>query len=95
MPDWKQLSDEINKAGSTYDVLRRRYLAKLASLTGRNTIAYYSGWLQKPGLPGPAVAVPRRPRSQLRNACTGSRAAVTSSAWAIPRLVALAPRSAR
>jgi ATP-dependent protease ClpP protease subunit len=47
MPDWKDLLDEIREAGSTYDIVRRKYLKKLHELTGRNVIVYYSGWLQK------------------------------------------------
>jgi ATP-dependent protease ClpP protease subunit len=51
MPNWKEVLDEINKqliAGdkSALDTVRRKYLAALSSKTGRNTIAYYSGWLQ-------------------------------------------------
>jgi len=42
---------EINAVGSGHDVIRRKYLLKLSDLTGRNTIIYYSGWLQK-GFPG-------------------------------------------
>lgn len=49
MANWNQLLDEINKEGSTYDIVRRNHLKKLSKLTGRNAIAYYSGWLQKPG----------------------------------------------
>ena len=37
------------------DVVRRRYLAKLREITGRNVIIYYSGWLQKPGSPGTEI----------------------------------------
>jgi membrane-bound ClpP family serine protease len=48
MPDWNSLSNEIRASGSTYDLLRRKYLRSLHDLTGRNTIIYYSGWLQKP-----------------------------------------------
>ena len=55
MPDWKQILDEINQSGSTHDVIRRKYLAKLSKLTRRNVILYYSGWLQKPGLRGTEV----------------------------------------
>jgi len=33
-----------------HDVVRRRYLAKLFDLTGRNVIIYDSGWLQKRGV---------------------------------------------
>lgn len=53
MPSWRVILDEIQAAGSPYDVTRRKYLAELHHLTGRNVIAYYSGWLQKGGLPGP------------------------------------------
>lgn len=47
MPSWKDILDEVKASGSTYDVVRRKYLAKLFEITGRNTIVYYSGWLQK------------------------------------------------
>ncbi|MGH2535005.1 MAG: SDH family Clp fold serine proteinase [Thermomicrobiales bacterium] len=47
MPGWKTLFDETREAGNAHDVVRRKYLAELSRLTGRNTIAYYSGWLQK------------------------------------------------
>lgn len=50
MPTWKNLADEVRAAGSTYDVIRRKYLTKLSRVTGRNVIVYYSGWLQKPAL---------------------------------------------
>lgn len=46
MPNWSQLLDEIRSSGSTHDVIRRKYLAKVNELTGRNVIIYYSGWLQ-------------------------------------------------
>ena len=52
MPNWNELLDEIRAAGSMYDVVRRRYLAKLHELTKRNVIIYYSGWLQKQGVAG-------------------------------------------
>ena len=55
MPNWKAILDELNSAGSQYDIIRRNYLENLANLTGRNVIIYYSGWLQKPGLPGTEV----------------------------------------
>lgn len=47
MPTWKDLLNEVKDAGSTYDVIRRKYLKQLHELTGRNVIVYYSGWLQK------------------------------------------------
>lgn len=48
MPNWNQILSEITQAGSTYDSVRRRYIAKLHEQTDRNVILYYSGWLQKP-----------------------------------------------
>lgn len=50
MPNWKELLDEVRTTGSTHDVLRRKYISNLSALTGRNTIVYYSGWLQKADL---------------------------------------------
>lgn len=47
MPNWKQLMDEINAEGSTFDIIRRKYISNLHDITGRNVIVYYSGWLQK------------------------------------------------
>lgn len=55
MPSWHQLLEEIKVKGSTYDVVRRQYLNRLHRATGRNVILYYSGWLQKPGMPGVQV----------------------------------------
>ena len=51
MPSWHSILEEIQHRGSIHDVIRREYLAKLHSVTGRNVIVYYSGWLQKPGVP--------------------------------------------
>lgn len=52
MPSWNEVLDEINSAGgvSALDLVRRKYLSQLNIKTGRNVIAYYSGWLQKPGI---------------------------------------------
>ena len=47
MPNWKELLEEVKAAGSTHDVIRRKYLQQLHEKTGRNVIVYYSGWLQK------------------------------------------------
>jgi hypothetical protein len=47
MPSWNDVLEEIQAAGSTHDVTRRKYLKQLHEYTGRNVIAYYSGWLQK------------------------------------------------
>lgn len=48
MPSWNELLEQLQRAGNAHDVIRRRYLAELSRLTGRNTIVYYSAWLQKP-----------------------------------------------
>jgi ATP-dependent protease ClpP protease subunit len=55
MPNWNDILDEIQKEGSTHDIVRRKYLKNLNSLTGRNIIIYYSGWLQKPNLSGVGI----------------------------------------
>ena len=63
MPNWGQVLSEIqaqdakltNDAKSAVDVVRRRYLKKLHKKTGRNVIAYYSGWLSSPGAFGTDV----------------------------------------
>lgn len=55
MPNWNELLNEIKATGSMYDVIRRRYLAKLHEITGRNVIIYYSGWLQKRGVVGAEI----------------------------------------
>jgi hypothetical protein len=52
MPSWHTILEEITRSGSTHDIVRRQYLRFLSKLTGRNVIVYYSGWLQKPGIPG-------------------------------------------
>jgi len=50
MPNWKEILAETQRVGSGFDVVRRQYLRRLAALTKRNVIVYYSGWLQKPEL---------------------------------------------
>lgn len=52
MPSWNQVLDELRqcKRFDAPDFIRRKYLKKLYEKTGRNVIAYYSGWLQKPNL---------------------------------------------
>ena len=50
MPDWKQVLVEITDVSNVgpLDRVRRKYLSQLHKKTGRNVIAYYSAWLQKP-----------------------------------------------
>ncbi|MEO7174401.1 MAG: S49 family peptidase, partial [Saprospiraceae bacterium] len=39
---------QLNPNVNPLDTVRRKYLHEISRITGRNTIAYYSGWLQKP-----------------------------------------------
>lgn len=50
MASWNELLQEVDRAGSIADTIRKRSLRELHALTGRNVIVYYSGWLQKPHL---------------------------------------------
>ena len=50
MPTWDEILKEIGSSSSIIDVKRRKYIRELSEYTGRNTIVYYSGWLQKPVL---------------------------------------------
>jgi ClpP class serine protease len=53
MPNWSAVLEEINRvkssiaSASALDIVRRQYLAELSKHTERNTIAYYSAWLQR------------------------------------------------
>jgi ATP-dependent protease ClpP protease subunit len=61
MPNWNEALLEIQQAAAAtpgqnpFDIVRRKYLKKISDVTGRNIIAYYSGWLQKPGAADTAV----------------------------------------
>lgn len=55
MPNWNQLLNESRSTGSIQDLIRRRYLADVHNVTGRNLIIYYSGWLQKGPIPGTEI----------------------------------------
>ncbi|MGH2459078.1 MAG: SDH family Clp fold serine proteinase, partial [Chloroflexota bacterium] len=61
MPDWNDVLEEIRvtlkrygnnpqAAGRAFDDVRRKYLRQLHEHTDRNVIAYYSGFLSKPGV---------------------------------------------
>lgn len=48
MPSWSEILTEVkNSQTSSRDLTRYKYLKRMNKLTGRNTIAYYSGWLEK------------------------------------------------
>lgn len=65
MPNWSEVLEEIyqrqeqinreGRRGSPLDEIRQKYLAELAEYTGRPTIAYYSGWLDRPEHPGTQI----------------------------------------
>ena len=40
MPNWHEIGEELKRAGSSFDVIRRGYIHSLSSYTGRNTIKY-------------------------------------------------------
>jgi len=54
MPNWGQVLTEIQsiKSNNPLDTVRRKYLKIMNQYTGRNVIAYYSSFLQKPNTPG-------------------------------------------
>jgi membrane-bound ClpP family serine protease len=51
VPSWIEIDKEVRSAPSALDAVRQKYLRRLHKLTGRNVLAYYSGWLQKPDAP--------------------------------------------
>lgn len=58
MPNWHEVFSQIQNAqlqgaalqANAVNMVRHQYLAQLHQYTGRNTIAYYSGWLSKGGV---------------------------------------------
>jgi periplasmic serine protease len=50
MAGWSDIMEELQKQPSNFDIIRRKYLLELSEYTGRNTIAYYSAWLNKKGV---------------------------------------------
>lgn len=56
MPNWnsvlKEISDLQSSGVTAHDRVRRKYLKRLFNHTGRNVIAYYSGFLTKPRIEG-------------------------------------------
>lgn len=62
MPTWGEILLELNQSATArgglpdFDGIRRKYLAQLAALTGRDTILYYSDWLAG-GVPEAAITL--------------------------------------
>lgn len=55
MPSWGQVLQELQSSPVPLDVVRRKYLKALHTKTGRNVIAYYSGWLRQPNVFGTQI----------------------------------------
>lgn len=47
MASWNEILEKFGKMSSPYDSVRREYIKQLSDYTKRNTIVYYSAWLQK------------------------------------------------
>lgn len=52
MPNWSAVLREIQIGEQSLDNVRVKYMRALHEKTGRNVIAYYSGWLQRGGIGG-------------------------------------------
>lgn len=50
MPTWDEILKEVGSASNILDVTRRKYIKELSDYTNRNTIIYYSAFLQKQSL---------------------------------------------
>lgn len=55
MPSWGDVLDSIRSTSNPLDEMRRKYLNIMHSYTGRNVIAYYSGFIQKPHIEGNGI----------------------------------------
>ncbi len=55
MPSWGDVLEELRSVENPLDVMRRKYLNILHEYTGRNIIAYYSAFIQKPGIDGTGI----------------------------------------
>lgn len=55
MPNWMEVSRAIENAPDPLNVLRKEYLSTMCKYTGRNIIAYYSAFLQKPNIAQTAI----------------------------------------
>ena len=70
MPNSNRIQDEITKASSPDDQVRRRYLKELHDQTNRNVIVYYSGWLTATRRE-PAYSISDHDKIGLMSACNG------------------------
>ena len=59
MPSWSEILNDIDRFDGPIDVLNQKrslFLSDINALTGRNVIAYYSGWLKKADAPGLSIS---------------------------------------
>ena len=71
MPSWSEIITDVNlysNAAVELDKKREEYLNKIHSITGRNVIAYYSGWLKAPD--APHVSIDEQDKNALSNLYT-------------------------
>lgn len=69
MPNWSQILDLVEASSNPSQVLleeRRKYMDKIQKITGRNIIAYYSGWLKKAD--APHVSIEEQDKNAFMNA---------------------------
>lgn len=55
MPSWGDVLSSLKSAPNPLDEMRRKYLKRMFEYTGRNVIAYYSGFIQKPRIDGTGI----------------------------------------
>lgn len=55
VPSWGQVLDELRSVENPLDMIRRKYLKIMNDYTGRNIIAYYSAFIQKPRIEGTGI----------------------------------------
>ena len=55
MPSWGDILNKLQSIPNPLDDMRRKYLGIMEKYTGRNVIAYYSAFIQKPSLQGTGI----------------------------------------
>ena len=55
MPNWGEISEKLKSPEEILFQLQRQYIELMKTYTGRNVIAYYSAFMQKPGISGTAI----------------------------------------
>ena len=55
MPSWGTVLYNLNNTPNPMDTMRRKYLGIMHKYTGRNIIAYYSAFVQKPRIDGTGI----------------------------------------